>query len=133
MDNQNPALHVVIHYQADSKVKTKLHKKLIAYAKKLSDDPYEPSIDISMDNSYLNKVIADQQTLTCRTISSFKINRPLKDTEQICIFIKILLSLTLQRLLENTPNNTIIDNWMILSIIPSKTSDVYDIEWSLGK
>ena len=50
MDNQNPILHVVIYYQGDSKIKTKLKKKLMAYAKKISDDPYEPSIDISMDN-----------------------------------------------------------------------------------
>lgn len=133
MDNQNPALHVVINYQGDSKIKIKLHKKLIAYAKKISDDPYEPSIDIFMDNSYLKKVKAGHQALTCGTISSFKIKRPLKDIEQLCIFIKILLSLTLQRLSENTPDNTIIDNWMIISIIPSKTSDVHDIEWSLGK
>jgi len=52
MDNNNPVLHVVINYQGDSKIKFKLHKKLISYAKKISDDPYEPSIDISMDNSY---------------------------------------------------------------------------------
>lgn len=133
MDNQNPALHVVIYYQANSIIKTKVHKKLIAYAKKISDDPYEPSIEISMDNSYLKKVKAAQQALTCGTISNFIIKRPLKDIEQLCIFIKILLSLTLQRLSENTPDNTIIDNWMIISIIPSKTSDVHDIEWSLGK
>ncbi|WP_352399412.1 hypothetical protein [Anaerotignum sp.] len=133
MDNQNPRLHVIIYYQANSKAKTKLHKKLIVYAKKISDDPYEPTIDISMENSYLKKVKAALQTLTCDTISSFNVNRSLRDTEQLCIFIKILLSLTLQRLSENTPDYTVIDNWMFISIIPSKISDVYDIEWSLGK
>lgn len=133
MDNKNPTLHVIIYYQANSRVKTKLHKKLIPYAKKISDGPYEPSIEISMDNSYLKKVKAAQQALTCGTISSFNVNRSLKDTEQLCIFVKILLSLTLQRLSENTPDYTVIDNWMIISIIPSKISDVYDIEWSLGK
>lgn len=133
MDNNSLVLHVVINYQGDSKVKTKLHKKLIAYAKKISDDPYEPSIDISMDNSYLKKVKAALQALTCDTISNFNVKRPLKDIEQLYLFIIILLSLTLQRLFENTPDNTIIDNWMIISIIPSKTSDVYDIKWSLGK
>ncbi len=133
MDNNSPVLHVVIYYQGDSKVKTKLHKKLIAYAKKISDDPYEPFIDISMDNSYLKKVKAAQQALSCGTISSFNVKRPLKDTEQLCIFIKILLSVTLQRLSENSTDNAIIDNCMIISIIPSKISDVYDIKWSLGK
>ncbi|KXL53892.1 hypothetical protein CLNEO_11180 [Anaerotignum neopropionicum] len=133
MDNQNPRLHVVIYYQSNSKVKTKLHRKLIAYAKKISDDPYEPYIDISMDNSYLKKVKAALQTLTCDTINTFYVKRPVKDLEQLYLFIKILLSITLQKSFENTPNNTIIDNWMIISIIPSKTSDIYDIKCSLGK
>lgn len=79
MDNKNPTLHVVIYYQANSKVRTKLHKKLIAYAKKISDDPHEPSIGISMDNSYLKKVKATLQTLTCDTINTFHVKRPLKD------------------------------------------------------
>lgn len=132
MENKRPGLHVVIYYQSNSKFKTKLQKKLSAYAKKRSDDPYEPFIDISMDNSYFKKIKAAQKSLTCDTINVFKIKRPLKDAEQLCVFIKILLGLTLQKLFENTPDSAI-ENWMILYIIPSNTSDVYDIQWTLGK
>ena len=85
-----------------------------------------------MDNSYLKKVKAAQKVLNCDTINVFKTKHALKDTEQLCVFVKILLGLTLQKLFKNTPGNAI-ENWMILYIIPSKTSDVYDIQWSLGK
>ncbi|HCT64532.1 MAG TPA: hypothetical protein DIC60_04595 [Lachnospiraceae bacterium] len=109
MENKKPGLHVVIYYQWDSKAQ--LQKKLITYTKKFSDDLCQPS----MDNSYLKKVKAAQQAFTGGTISSFNVNRSQKDTEQLCIFIKILLSLILQQLSENTPDCTVIDNWMIIS------------------
>ena len=58
----------------------------------------------------------------------FNVKQTFKDIGQLYVFIIILVGLTLQKLFENNP-----DNWMIISIIPSKTSDVYDIEWSLNK
>ena len=86
MDNIRPRLHVVIYYQGDSKAQ--LQKKLIAYTKKLSDGPYEPSIYIYMNN--FKKTKAAHRALTCDIISVFNVKQTFKDIGQLYVFIIIL-------------------------------------------
>ncbi len=49
INSNKPKLHVSIYYRGSSKSKTELRKHLSTYVKRLLSNPWEPSVDISLD------------------------------------------------------------------------------------
>ena len=136
MNNSRPTLHISIYCQESPKSKTKLYKKLSAYADRVSCDPSEPFIDLCLDTFDSRNEKLVQQALIYDTVISYSIKQKLKDVDELFAAAIILIDLTRKRLYDNNANCNI-EDWMMMAVIPSKpnskTDKSYDIEWSLGR
>jgi hypothetical protein len=133
MNTNKSVLQISIYYPSSSKSKSNLNKHLVSYTKRLSSSP---SINISLDSFHVQREKIIQQELLYDTITTCGIKQTLPTIREVYAVIVLLISLTTQRLYENN-QNTKTENWMILSITPSKSDDrsnrEYEISWSLGK
>ncbi len=136
MNSNKPVLHISIYYQGSSKFKPTLKRQLSAYAKRLLSNPWEPSVDTSLDTFDEQEVKQVLQELTYDTVITYHMNQTLSTNQELYTVVILLISLTMQRLYENYPNFKPKD-WMLISITPSDDNDQdnndYDIQWSIGQ
>ena len=136
MNNNKPILRISIYYRGSSKSKTKLNKQLLAYTKRLLNNPCEPSVDICLDTFDAQKEKQIQQELIYDTVITYNTKQVLTTIKELYTLVILLISLTRQRLYENNPNSRS-EDLLIISIIPSKAEDQanndHDIQWSLGR
>lgn len=136
MNKNKSILHVSIYYRGNAKSKTNLNKQLSAYTKRLLSNPCEPSVDICLDTLDAQEEKQIQEELIYDTVITTNTKQRLTTAKEIYTFVILLISLTRQRLYENSPNSKT-EELMIISIISSKADDqsnnTYDIQWFLGQ
>lgn len=136
MNSYKPVLHISIFYRGSSKSKTALKKQLSAYAKRLLNNPWEPSVDISLDTFDEQEEKQVLQELTYDTVITYHMNQTLSTNQELYTIVILLIGLTMQRLYENNPSFKP-EDWMVISVTPSnaddQTNNDYDIQWSLGQ
>lgn len=134
MNSNKPVLHISIYYRGSSKSKTTLKRQLSTYIKRLSSNPYEPSVDIRLDTLDEQEEKQILQELTYDTVVTYHTKQTLSTDQELYTIAVLLISLTLQRLYEN---NSIYrpEDWMLISITPSNADNQpnndFDIQWSI--
>ncbi len=133
--NNRPKLHVSIHYDGNSKLKTNLKKQLSVYSVRLLSNPWEPSVNICLDtfNTQAEKQV--QQELLYDAVLTYRTKQSLTTAKELYTIVILLVSLSRQRLYEINPNSRD-EDWLLISITPSSADDQsnndFYIQWSLG-
>lgn len=128
-------MDISVYYPGDSEIKARLRDRLTAYSLRLTNDPWESSINISMDGLTAQLMKFVDMASTSPDLITFSKRQLFKTCSELCDYIIILISLTRQRVLEKDELQS--GDFLYISIIPLKPGDQsclnYEIQWVTGK
>ena len=128
-------MDISVYYPGDSEIKARLRDRLTAYSLRLMNDPWEPSIKISMDELTAQLIKFVDMASTSADLITFSKRQRFKTFSELCDYIIILISLTRQRVLEKDELQS--GDFLYISIIPLKPGDEscfdFEIQWVTGK
>ena len=128
-------MDISVYYPGDSEIKARLRDRLTAYSLRLTNDPWESSINISMDGLTAQLMKFVNMASTSPDLKTFSKRQLFKTCSELCDYIIILISLTRQRVLEKDELQS--GDFLYISIIPLKRADQacldFEIQWVTGK
>lgn len=128
-------MDISVYYPGDSENKARLRDRLTAYSLRLMNDPWEPSINISMDGLTAQFMKFIDMASTLADLKTFSKRQLFKTCSELCDYIIILISLTRQRILVKDDLQS--GDFLYISIIPLKPGSEscldFEIQWVTGK
>lgn len=128
-------MDISVYYPGESEYRARLRDRLTAYSLRLMNDPWEPSVKISMDELTAQLMKFVDMASTSADLITFSKRQLFKTCSELCDYIIILISLTRQRVLEKDELQS--GDFLYISIIPLKPADQtsldFEIQWITGK